>query len=151
VTFRAAGTSLSGQAISDSVLIVLGDNWNGREIRGQGTANPPATRRDRRGPMPGWRRSGARSARSGLDQRLQNRRHRRQQRQRHVLRHGAKHLSHWPGFVWCWPTAVASIPKTPPASRRFAKAMPPAGRLATLGRETRANAELAARFATNTV
>ncbi|WP_434701568.1 FAD-binding and (Fe-S)-binding domain-containing protein [Pseudomonas sp. D1-36] len=37
VTFRAAGTSLSGQAISDSVLIVLGDNWNGREIRQQGT------------------------------------------------------------------------------------------------------------------
>lgn len=37
VTFRAAGTSLSGQAISASVLIVLGDNWNGREIRGQGT------------------------------------------------------------------------------------------------------------------
>lgn len=36
VTFRAAGTSLSGQAISDSVLIVLGDSWNGREIRGQG-------------------------------------------------------------------------------------------------------------------
>ncbi|VVO46669.1 hypothetical protein PS896_00058 [Pseudomonas fluorescens] len=37
VTFRAAGTSLSGQAISDSVLILLGDNWNAREIRGQGT------------------------------------------------------------------------------------------------------------------
>jgi D-lactate dehydrogenase len=37
VTFRAAGTSLSGQAISDSVLIVLGDNWNGREIRGLGS------------------------------------------------------------------------------------------------------------------
>jgi D-lactate dehydrogenase len=36
VTFRAAGTSLSGQAISDSVLIVLGEQWNGREIRGQG-------------------------------------------------------------------------------------------------------------------
>ncbi len=36
ITFRAAGTSLSGQAISDSVLIVLGDNWNGREVRGQG-------------------------------------------------------------------------------------------------------------------
>jgi len=36
VTFRAAGTSLSGQAISDSVLIVLGDNWNGREIRNGG-------------------------------------------------------------------------------------------------------------------
>ncbi|NNA12581.1 FAD-binding oxidoreductase [Pseudomonas lundensis] len=37
VTFRAAGTSLSGQAISDSVLIVLGDNWNAKEIRSQGT------------------------------------------------------------------------------------------------------------------
>ena len=36
VTFRAAGTSLSGQAISDSVLIVLGDNWNGRELRNGG-------------------------------------------------------------------------------------------------------------------
>jgi D-lactate dehydrogenase len=36
VTFRAAGTSLSGQAISDSVLIVLGDHWNGREIRDSG-------------------------------------------------------------------------------------------------------------------
>ncbi|WP_095098348.1 FAD-binding and (Fe-S)-binding domain-containing protein [Pseudomonas sp. Irchel 3A5] len=37
VTFRAAGTSLSGQAISDSVLLVLGDNWNGREVRDNGT------------------------------------------------------------------------------------------------------------------
>ncbi len=27
LTFRAAGTSLSGQAISDSVLLVLGDGW----------------------------------------------------------------------------------------------------------------------------
>ena len=27
VTFRAAGTSLSGQAISDSVLLVAGKNW----------------------------------------------------------------------------------------------------------------------------
>ncbi|MGR3995093.1 FAD-binding and (Fe-S)-binding domain-containing protein [Pseudomonas sp. 1121_17] len=36
VTFRAAGTSLSGQALSDSVLIVLGDSWNGKEIRRQG-------------------------------------------------------------------------------------------------------------------
>ncbi|MFK7700434.1 FAD-binding and (Fe-S)-binding domain-containing protein [Pseudomonas caspiana] len=37
VTFRAAGTSLSGQAISDSVLLILGDNWNGREVREHGT------------------------------------------------------------------------------------------------------------------
>ncbi len=27
VTFRAAGTSLSGQAVSDSILVVLGDGW----------------------------------------------------------------------------------------------------------------------------
>ncbi len=33
ITFRAAGTSLSGQAISDSVLLVLsGDGWRGHEI-----------------------------------------------------------------------------------------------------------------------
>lgn len=37
VTFRAAGTSLSGQALSDSVLLMLGDNWNGREIRQDGS------------------------------------------------------------------------------------------------------------------
>jgi len=29
VTFRAAGTSLSGQAITDSVLMLLGDHWRG--------------------------------------------------------------------------------------------------------------------------
>jgi D-lactate dehydrogenase len=32
VTFRAAGTSLSGQAISDSVLIVAGKNWENYTI-----------------------------------------------------------------------------------------------------------------------
>ncbi len=32
ITFRAAGTSLSGQAISDSVLLVLGGDWNKYEI-----------------------------------------------------------------------------------------------------------------------
>lgn len=31
-TFRAAGTSLSGQAVSDSVLITLSDDWRGHEI-----------------------------------------------------------------------------------------------------------------------
>ncbi len=36
MTFRAAGTSLSGQAISDSVLIVLGDRWNHKEILDNG-------------------------------------------------------------------------------------------------------------------
>ena len=32
VTFRAAGTSLSGQAVSDSVLVVAGGSWNRYEI-----------------------------------------------------------------------------------------------------------------------
>ncbi|MGF7174091.1 FAD-binding and (Fe-S)-binding domain-containing protein [Azospirillum doebereinerae] len=32
VTFRAAGTSLSGQAVSDSVLVLLGDHWRGCAI-----------------------------------------------------------------------------------------------------------------------
>jgi D-lactate dehydrogenase len=32
VTFRAAGTSLSGQAVSDSVLVVAGNSWNHYEI-----------------------------------------------------------------------------------------------------------------------
>jgi D-lactate dehydrogenase len=32
ITFRAAGTSLSGQAISDSVLLVLGDGWRGATL-----------------------------------------------------------------------------------------------------------------------
>ncbi len=32
VTFRAAGTSLSGQAVTDSVLLMLGEGWRGCEI-----------------------------------------------------------------------------------------------------------------------
>lgn len=32
VTFRAAGTSLSGQSITDSVLVVAGKNWEGMKI-----------------------------------------------------------------------------------------------------------------------
>ena len=32
VTFRAAGTSLSGQAVTDSVLCVLGDGWDSIEV-----------------------------------------------------------------------------------------------------------------------
>lgn len=36
LTFRAAGTSLSGQAITDSVLIVLSQQWNNIDILQQG-------------------------------------------------------------------------------------------------------------------
>lgn len=38
VTFRAAGTSLSGQSISDSILIVAGKNWENWSISGDGEA-----------------------------------------------------------------------------------------------------------------
>lgn len=37
VTFRAAGTSLSGQSISDSILIVAGKNWENYTISPDGT------------------------------------------------------------------------------------------------------------------
>ena len=36
VTFRAAGTSLSGQAVSDSVLMILGGGWTGATIESRG-------------------------------------------------------------------------------------------------------------------
>ncbi|MGE4280173.1 MAG: FAD-binding and (Fe-S)-binding domain-containing protein [Magnetospirillum sp.] len=36
VTFRAAGTSLSGQAVSDSVLLLLGDGWGGAVVEKSG-------------------------------------------------------------------------------------------------------------------
>src|SRR5574344_949189 len=37
VTFRAAGTSLSGQSISDSILIVAGKHWERYEISADAT------------------------------------------------------------------------------------------------------------------
>ncbi|MGB3383467.1 MAG: FAD-binding and (Fe-S)-binding domain-containing protein [Marinomonas sp.] len=36
VTFRAAGTSLSGQAVTESILIQLSDNWKGHRIHQHG-------------------------------------------------------------------------------------------------------------------
>src|SRR3990167_7567806 len=36
LTFRAAGTSLSGQAQSDSILVVLGENWRDHKILDKG-------------------------------------------------------------------------------------------------------------------
>ena len=36
VTFRAAGTSLSGQSVSDSILIVAGKNWESYKVNGEG-------------------------------------------------------------------------------------------------------------------
>ena len=36
ITFRAAGTSLCGQAITDSVLVIAGNNWKDYEILDNG-------------------------------------------------------------------------------------------------------------------
>jgi len=36
ITFRAAGTSLSGQAVTDSILMQLSDNWKGHRIHDHG-------------------------------------------------------------------------------------------------------------------
>ena len=36
VTFRAAGTSLSGQSVSDSILVVAGKNWESYKINDEG-------------------------------------------------------------------------------------------------------------------
>jgi D-lactate dehydrogenase len=38
VTFRAAGTSLSGQAITDSVLVTLSDSWTGISVEKDGAS-----------------------------------------------------------------------------------------------------------------
>ncbi len=95
VTFRAAGTSLSGQALSDSVLVLLGDGWRGMRVADDARDDHAAARRDRRGRQPRARAARPQDRpRPGLDRRGDDRRHRRQQRQRHVLRHGAEQLPH---------------------------------------------------------
>jgi D-lactate dehydrogenase len=38
LTFRAAGTSLSGQAITDSILVLLGDGWKRIEVLDEGAS-----------------------------------------------------------------------------------------------------------------
>ena len=98
MTFRAAGTSLSGQSISDGLLVEVARNWremkvedSGRKIRLQpgvigARANQmltPYRRQDR--------------ARPRFDRHLHHRRNPGQQLQRHVLRRGAECLSH-PAF-----------------------------------------------------
>lgn len=40
VTFRAAGTSLSGQSVTDSVLVVAGKNWEQISTRDEGMTHP---------------------------------------------------------------------------------------------------------------
>ena len=88
LTFRAGGTSLSGQSLSDSVLMQLGTGWRGIRIEEEGRAHHPAAGRGRR---PCQCPPGSLPAQDRTRPRLHQRRHgggnRRQQRQRHVLRH----------------------------------------------------------------
>ena len=66
VTFRAAGTSLSGQAVSDSVLMMLGDKWDRVEVQKAGALirlQPGVLGADANG---GWQAMRARSARTRL-------------------------------------------------------------------------------------
>ena len=67
LTFRAAGTSLSGQAISDSVLVQLSTAWNGMRRSNPGGAHHVRSGRRRR--TAGVRRFCAGRARPGLHQR----------------------------------------------------------------------------------
>ena len=93
LTFRAAGTSLSGQSISDSVLVVLAGGWRGWRIEDGGgrIALEPGVIGGRGQRLPGA--AGAQDRPGpGLHQRLHDRRDRRQQRRRDVLRHGPEQL-----------------------------------------------------------
>ena len=48
VTFRAAGTSLSGQAITDGLLVDVGHGWRDDRAARRRAARPRAAGRDRR-------------------------------------------------------------------------------------------------------
>jgi D-lactate dehydrogenase len=96
LTFRAAGTSLSGQALSDSVLVTAGRRLarhahvcrrGGTITCNPGSSAPRPTARL----APLGRKIGPDPASAST---RHARRHRRQQRQRHVLRHRAEQLSH---------------------------------------------------------
>ena len=52
LTFRAAGTSLSGQSQSDGLLVEVARHWRGANGRGRGPADPGAPGDHRRPPEP---------------------------------------------------------------------------------------------------
>ena len=93
VTFRAAGTSLSGQAQGDGILVDVQATLVGRQGRGRGAAPARASRHDliarqtrpRAAWLSPWPRSGKRIG-------LHDRRRHRQQLKRHVLRHDSELL-----------------------------------------------------------
>jgi D-lactate dehydrogenase len=95
VTFRAAGTSLSGQAITDGVLALIGEGFATYELNadaskvkvGPGIIGGEVNRRL----APFGKKIGPDPASINA---CKDRRYRGQQRLRHVLRHGAEQLSH---------------------------------------------------------
>ena len=149
VTFRAAGTSLSGQSVTDSVLLLLGDQWRRCDVAPDaatvtlqpGVIGAEANRRLARygrkiGPDPA-------SIDSGDD-----RWHRRQQLERHVLRHRPEQLqdvgtaseSCWP-MARCWTRAIRqAVPRSACSARICCRGWP------TLASAAQNNAPLAARI-----
>ena len=95
LTFRSGGTSLSGQAVTDGILVDTRRHFRGIEVLDDGA-------RVRVGPGATVRQVNARLAaaraqarpRPGQRGRLHDRRGRRQQLQRHGLRHRGQHLPH---------------------------------------------------------
>ncbi len=95
MTFRAAGTSLSGQSISDGLLVEVARNW--REVKVEEGGKKI---RVQPGVIGAQRQSGAGAlsrqdrTRSGFHRHLHVGRNPLQQFQRHVLRRRAERLSH---------------------------------------------------------
>ena len=93
MTFRGAGTSLSGQAVTDGLLVDVSRHWrHGRAARRR-PARARAAGRDRRARQPRARAVlGAHRPRPGVDRRLHDGRHPLQQLERDVLRRLAEQL-----------------------------------------------------------
>ena len=96
LTFRAAGTSLSGQAVTDGVLAVLGDGWRKLQIHDPGaeqiTLGPAIiVANANKALKPFNKKIGPGPGQPGH---LQDRRRGQQQLVRHVLRRGVEHLPH---------------------------------------------------------
>ena len=52
LTFRTAGTSLSGQAVTDGILVELAHDWGRFRVQDEGASRLVAARRRRRAPEP---------------------------------------------------------------------------------------------------
>jgi hypothetical protein len=127
LTFRAAGTSLSGQAVSDDVLVEIGPFFRGARVSRRREAGLDAARRDGRPPQSAPRRSpNPLRPRPGLDRRRDGRRHPRQQLLRDVLRCRAEQLPYtWTRSACSSPTARRSTPRSPTPTTPFAGPGPP--------------------------